>query len=241
MSNLPALIIFFGAVISAISGFWASSSKPKLDRTIVVAKTIVVVGVVISAIGVFWASQQQDSFNLKLLNKSEEIARLNQELANSVIGGDSFCYLTVPNLDSVTTYGLVFAIHQGEHNLYDVEARIVDLDKWDQLEGNLTFTKVDQTETNISIGNLVSHYWPDYRKLCRITFDNGNTRRFNIFFSARNGFWRQSLRFKKIHGKWVYATKVYRDEKVEGKVEGKVIYEKVDDEFPRTAEGNVEW
>lgn len=65
------------------------------------------------------------------------------------------------------------------------------------------------------------------------TLGNGDTRRFNIFFSARNGFFNQALRFKKIQGKWVSATKVKREEKV--------IYEEVDDEFPRTAEGNVEW
>lgn len=224
MNGLPALITFVGAVISAIGGFWASSSKPEP------ARIIVVVGLVISAIGVLWASQQQASFNLNLLNKSEEIARLNQKLANSVSGGDSFCYLEVSSLDSAKNTGQLVVVHQGEHNLYDVHARIVDLEKFDQLEGKLSFATLKQTDTNISIGNLISS---SAQMLHRVTLGNGNMRRFNIFFSARNGFFNQVLRLKKIHGKWVRAMKVLREDKV--------IYEEVDDEFPRTAEGDVEW
>lgn len=223
MSNLPALITFFGAVISALGGFWAST-KPKP------ARVIVIVGLVISALGAYWASKQQDSFNLNLLNKSEEIARLNQEVANSVSGGDSFCYLVVSTIDPVTNTGRLVVVHQGEHSLYDVHVRIVDLEKLDQIKGNLSFATLNQTDTNISIGNLISSF---AQMLQPFTLGNSDTRRFNIFFSARNGFFNQALRFKKIDGKWVYATKVEREDKV--------IYEKVNDEFPRNAEGNVEW
>jgi len=111
-----------------------------------------------------------------------------------------------------------------------VQARIVDLEKFDQLEGKLSFATLKQTDTNISIGNLISSsVW----MLHPVTLGNGNTPGFNIFFSARNGFFNQILRLKKIHGKWVHATKVLREDKV--------IYEEIDDEFPRTDEGKVEW
>ena len=101
-------------------------------------------------------------------------------------------------------------VHQGEHPLYDVHTRIVDLEKLDQLMGNLSFATLKQTDTNISIGNLI----PSAQMLQPFMLGNGNTRRFNIFFPARNGFFTQLLRFKKIHGKWVYATKVEREDKV---------------------------
>lgn len=191
---------------------------------------IIFIGVLISAFGALWASQRQASFERNLREKSEEIARLNQELANSVIGGDSFCYLAVLGPDPVTNTGLLMVAHQGKHNLYDVHARIVDLEKLDQLKGNLSFATLNQTDTNISIGNLIPSHGQMFHP---VTLGNGNTRSFNIFFSARNGSFTQLLRFKKIHGKWVQATKVEREDKV--------IYEKIDDEFPRTAEGNVEW
>ena len=240
MNSLPSFITFIGAVISAVGGFLASSSKPKPGRI----RIIVVVGLVISAVGAFWSSQQQDSFNLNLQNKSEEnarlnqeIARLNQEIVNLISGGDSFCYLLVGDLAPSSNVGRIMVKNPGEYNLYDVHARIVDieksdqlLEKSDQLKVKPTLDMLTQADTHISIGNLISS---SVLVLHPFTLGNGDTRRFNIFFSARNGFFNQVLRFKKIHGKWVCATKVLREDKV--------IYEEVDDEFPRTAGGNVEW
>ena len=197
---------------------------------ILVGVVISVVGVVISGIGAFLASQQQTSSALNLLNKSEEIARLNQELANSVIGGDSFCYLNVANIDSVKNIGIFVVVHRGKDPLYDLNAMIVDLEKKNQIKGKPSLATVRQTSTDIPLGTLIPS---SVRMLDQITLGNGDTRRFSITFSARNGFFIQVLRLKKIHGKWVHATKVLR--------ENKVIYEEVDDEFPRTAEGNVEW
>ena len=200
MNIQPAVIIFVGVAIS-------------------------VLGFLISGFGALRASQQQDNSVLNLLTKSEEIARLHQELANSVIGGDSFCYLVISNIDSVKNIGIFVVLHRGKHPLYDVHARIVDSEK---------FSTVEQTNTDIPLGTLIpSSARTSARMLDRITLGNGDTRSFNIDFSARNGFFFQVLRLKKIHGKWVHATKVLRKDKV--------IYEKVDDEFPRTAEGNVEW
>ena len=196
---------------------------------------MIFVGVLISAVGAFWASQQQASFERNLREKSEEIARLNRELANSVIGGDSFCYLEILSLDSVTNGGILTVTHQGEYHLYDVHARIADLEKSDRLKenrpkGNLSLATLDQINTYTSIGNLT----PSSSLILReFTLGNGTTRGFNIFFSARNGSFTQLLRFKKVNGKWVRATKVER--------ENELLYEKVDDEFPRTTEGGVEW
>ena len=195
---------------------------------ILVGVVISVVGVVISGIGAFRASQQQASSALNLLNKSEEIARLNQELANSMSGGDSFCYLGISPVNLKTNTGWFYVIHQGEYNLYDVHARIIDVEKLHQLvEEKLS---LDQAETNISIGNLIPSLGG---KLSQFTLGNGNTRSFNVTFTARNGFFKQLLWFKKIHGEWLYATKVTRG--------SKVLYEQIDNEFPRTAMGDVKW
>jgi hypothetical protein len=37
---------------------------------------------------------------------------------------------------------------------------------------------------------------------------SGNARDFNVFFSARNGFYTQLLRFRRVNGKWLSATSV---------------------------------
>ena len=194
---------------------------------VLVGVVISVVGVVISGIGAFRASQQQTSSALNLLNKSEEIARLNQELANSMSGGDSYCYLGISPINPKTNTGWFYVIPQGEYNLYDVHARIADVEKLHQLaEDRLP---LDQADTNISIGNLI----PSFAQKFPFTLGNGNTRSFNVLFTARNGFFKQLLWFEKVHGEWLYATKVTRG--------SEVLYEHVDKEFPRTAEGNVEW
>ena len=213
MNILPAVIIFAGVVISAIGGFWAYRRQDsfKLKPAI-----MILIGVVINAAGGLWASHQT--------------AQLNQELVDSIIGGDSFCYLTVGNIDSVKNIGQFVILHEGKNPLYDVHVRIVDLEKFDQIKGKLSFATLKQTDTNISIGNFAP---ASAQMLHQVTLGNGDTRRFTIQFSARNGFFTQALRLKKIHGKWISATKVMR--------EGREDYEEVDDEFPRTADGNVEW
>ena len=232
----PAVIIFVGVLISAFGALWASQQQASFLtwlESISPPAVIIFVGVLISAFGAFWASQQQSSFERNLREKSEEIARLNQELAKSVIGGDSFCYLEILSLNPVTNVGILTVKHQGEYHLYDVHARIGDLEKLDQLKGNLSFATLatlNQINTNISIGNLTPSHG---LILQQVSLGNGDTRAFNIFFSARNGSFTQLLRFKKVNGKWVRATKVER--------ENELLYEKVDDEFPRTTEGGVEW
>ena len=209
MNIQPDVIIFAGVVISAIGGFWAQRQDSfKLKPAI-----MILVGVLINAAGGLWASHQT--------------AQLNQELMNSITGGDSFCRLIIGNIDSVKNIGQFMILHEGKHPLYDVSVRIVDLDKWDQLKGEVSFATM-----NISLGNLIPS---SAQMLHQAALGNGDTRRFTIQFSARNRFFSQALRLKKIHGKWVCATEV-RDMR-----EDKVIYEKIDDEFPRTAEGNVEW
>ena len=227
--GLPAVMTFVGVLISAIGVFWSSQQQASFERK------MIFVGILISAIGVFWSSQQQASFERNLREKNEEIARLNRELANSVIGGNSFCYLEILSLDSVTNVGILTVKHQGEYHLYDVHARIADLEKIDQLKGNLpkgklSLATLNQIHTHISIGNLIPSHGS---VLQQVSLGNGNTRAFNISFSARNGSFTQLLRFKKVNGKWVRATKVER--------ENEVLYEEVDDEFPRTAEGSIKW
>jgi gas vesicle protein len=60
--------------------------------------SVIFIGVIISALGALWAARQQAKSAEALRNKSDEIAALNREIAQSIIGGDSFCYLSVSPL-----------------------------------------------------------------------------------------------------------------------------------------------
>ena len=214
MNILPAIVIFVGALINAIAAFWISWKQDRSNSKIAIAITA---GTVISAFGVLWTSQQQAGFE--------------RELVDSIIGGDSFCYLTVGNIDSVKNIGQFVLLHEGKHPLYDVHVRIHDLDKFDQIKRKPSFATQKQTDTNISLGTLAPS---SARMLYWITLGDGGTRRFTVEVSARNGFLGQALRLKKIDGKWVRATRVTRGW-------DKVIYEEINDKFPRTARGDVEW
>lgn len=191
---------------------------------------VILLGVFLAAIGAFWASQQQAGFERHLRIKSDEIATLNREIANLVTGGNSFCYITFASPDPSTNRGILTIVQQGDHPLYDVNARIVDLQESLQIK-NSTLETILKTQTILPIGNMAQGAAAIFGP-----FDLGDSqnRDFNIFFSSRSGFFTQLLRMRKISNKWIMATKVERNN-------GEVLFEKVDDDFPRTEQGQVQW
>jgi hypothetical protein len=223
---------------------------------------LVLLGALTSAAGAFWASNEQErksnqieKLNEKLVNqqdelitdlrkqlklqeelrlKSDEIADLSKELKNFVIGGESFCYLTVGSLNSSTNIGLLTGVHRGKHHLYDVRARIVDLEKFDEMKGKFSLETMKYTDTNITVGDLVPGY---SAMLSTINLGNSDIRRFNIFFTARNGGFTQLWRLRKIDGKWLEALRVTR---TKGR-EDEVLLEKIDPKYPRNSDGKMVW
>lgn len=191
---------------------------------------LIFIGVILSAIGAFWASKQTANFEHELRRKSDEISELNKEIMKSVIGGDSFCYLTMSSIDNQNNVGLLTIVHQGEHPIYDVNARIVDLQKMDKIKDSLSFQTIMQADTHLHIGNMIKGTASSFAPF---QLGAGMEGDFNIFFSARNGLFVQLLRMKKINNKWISATKVERD--------GKIIFEKIDKDFPMNDEGKINW
>ena len=162
---------------------------------------LIFVGGLISAIGAVWAAFDQNKMSSRLEQKNEEIITLNKSLHESVTGGDSYCYLQLSNSDDP-----MFLInHVGKHPIYDVSARIVDLDTFEQLKSR-SIREVLDCGTNISIGNIP----PNSSKLLDgLLINQVHSLRLNILFSARNGFFSQLLRAKKnSSGRWVTAIRV---------------------------------
>lgn len=150
------------------------------------------------------------------------------ELINYVTGGGSFCYLELSGLSNDSNKANIVVVHQGKHSLYAVTGRIVDLDIFNKIEGNLTFDKLKKSQSYKNIGDLFvgSAY------CSHDVWDLGETqsRRFNIFWMAKNGRFEQLLRFKKVNGKWFCATRVQRDQEI--------LLEKVDDGF---CKDDIDW
>ena len=179
------------------------------------------IGAIGAAIGAFWSSQQEATYQKHLREKSEEIADLNREIVGLVTGGDSFCYMTVSIINPAENIGLLVFVQQGEDPLYGLTARVIDLQKFNQIKNNLTFTNLTQAQKIISIGDMAVRAATITEA---IDLGDGVKKDFNIFFSARNGFFNQELHLRKIANSWLHRTKVTRN--------GHVIYEEVDDDYP---------
>ena len=192
---------------------------------------LVFVGALLSAVGAVWAGIDQNKNSRKLDEKNEEIARLSREIANSVTGGPTVCYLAPmggsPNI--------VTLVSSGDFPLYDVSVRIVDLELFEAKKNEpFTLDSIRKNEVSLDLGGMPPK---SARILGPLLQLSGETRRWNIFFSARNGFFTQLLRMKKVDGVWKSAIRVTRDT---GKG-SEVAFEQITDGYPRGADGAVDW
>jgi hypothetical protein len=193
---------------------------------------VVVFGALVVAAGGFWASWRQSNFNIDLREKNEEIARLQHENASLITGDDSFAYAAFQIFDIDGTAvdahampnNLLLApviIAKGEYPLYDVTVRFVDFRE--PVTNNSALT-------GYQIGNIA----PGLATLTPIRLPHhGKDLKFNIFFSARNGLWVQSLRMPWVGDGWGLANKVMRG--------SQEIYREVSANFPRGQDGSVDW
>lgn len=142
---------------------------------------LIFIGAFISAAGAMWAAQRQAISEKELRQKSDEVAELNKQIALSITGGDSFAYLiptrVAPNAAVLTL------VHQGKYPLYDLHIRIVDLEKWAQHK-HFSLLDVQKDEIHLSIGNVAANQ----ARILGPMQINSDFTRWNIFFSARNGF-----------------------------------------------------
>ena len=158
-----------------------------------------------------------------------ELDAKTADLAAYITGGESACWLlgvTPPASDIVTQ---VVVNHVGKHPLYEVNPRMVDLEVL--YEGNLPHKNFSRSETYLQLGNLI----PGHVKLMQvnISLGSGSSRNFNIFYTARNGSFTQLLRYRRVNGDWIYATKVFREDVT--------LHEQVPEGFPLNANGAIEW
>ncbi|MBU8920743.1 MAG: hypothetical protein KOO63_02675 [Bacteroidales bacterium] len=188
---------------------------------------LIFLGAIFGIIGALWSAHQQTGFEKALRIKSDEIAELNRTTFNAVTGGSSFCYFQI-QFDGLS--GRFVFCHEGDNTLFDVTARIVNLDRFEQLKGNFTFESFQHTDTIMPLGTMISGH-----ALFRgeIPVNQLPKRGYNVFFTARNGAFSQLIRFAKTREGWAAAIKVTRD--------GRELFEKVDDDYPLGEGGTVDW
>jgi gas vesicle protein len=198
---------------------------------------IVLFGGIVAAVGVFLAAMEQSEVQRQLAaknaeiaqkseeiaQKSEEIADLNKRIAGLVTGGDGFCYLWLTNIDSRKNLATLSSFQQGEFPIYDVDARIVDLQHLKQKKPPFALDNFLAGQIFLNLGTMRV----DGIKMLSSNFplSQSEKRDFNVFFTARNGAYMQFLRLRRVQHEWRQATRVIVDEKV--------VFEKVDKGFPK--------
>jgi hypothetical protein len=177
--------------------------------------------------------------NNELQGRLLELSKLNASLAEQGIatttGGDSFCWMTI-NFQfgrPIPTFG-----HCGRYPLYQVWARIVDLNK---MRKNTTSGASLKDDINVHVGDL-SVGGASFNENVVISFSDSVAQNFNVFFAARNGWWCELLRLRKVNEHWASALQVSITPSADGSQPGKVAaFEKIDNDYPRNADGSVEW
>ena len=226
---LPAVLVALGAVL-AISGGWA-----------------LVVGTGMSAVGGLWAfvrsERQSDEgkderlqYEQELRKKSDEITALTERVLSTTTGGTGFCWLSPTNVQGDSM--LIAFCHKGEFPLYDLTAEMIDhaalvLTEQEQLENRFDRNRLKNATQVFKVGTLPTGHASGLTPL-RLPPDKDRVG-FVVRFVARNGSWHQQLYMRRVQGRWVYATRVYRG------LDAAVIYERVIAEFPRDDTGNVQW
>jgi hypothetical protein len=170
-----------------------------------------------------------ESIATKVAVLLKDLEEKTVNLLGHLSGGESFCYLMLASLNRNGNTGQATVIQQGKHPLYDVSARILDLQAFEMIKGNLTFENLRTTEIHRAYGLLI----PGYCKSGEFwNLGDGAVRGFNIFWTARNGGFIQQLRFRRVDGQWYHATKVER---------GAVLLEEIQPGYPRNEQGEVDW
>lgn len=220
----PAVIVFVGASISAAGALWIALSEKRRGLKAIA----IFVGAFISAAGALWASGQQAQFERELRVKSDDIAA-------SITGGDSFCYLWFVSGGGSPNEPILMLIHQGKYPLYDVQLDILDVEKGDQLRMPLTVEGVlAQAHTILNVGTMSPG---QVRMSGRWHLPDGQGQRYQVDILARNGVVNQSIRLQRVNSHWKQATKVTRRQ---GDVVVSLL-EKADPEFPRDNAGAIRW
>lgn len=160
--------------------------------------------------------------------KSEDIAELKNHIASTITGGDSFAYI-IPVFQSANASPILTVVHRGEYPLYDLSVRIVDLAKLGGKAPSLSEMK------SSVIGNLS----PNHAAPIGNVQINGESLRWNLFFSARNGFFTELLRVQRVGNEWKTALKVMNRPTADEEV--KTLFERIDQDYPLGKDAMVEW
>ena len=171
----------------------------------------------------------EDSFGSvgeRLNHLVDELETKTQHMIGYITGGDSHLYF-MPVLGEGNKIQWI-ACHCGDYPLHQVTVRIVDLEI---LLGYYKPEGHKDCDSRHDIGEI--HFGSNFMLGENVIGDRQRCS-FNIFTYARNGKFLQEVRFEKVGDALLKALRITN-------VDGNVIREEIDPNFPLDAEGKVEW
>jgi len=194
---------------------------------------VVLIGGLVAAAAVFFSQFEQQRVECKLDEANEQITRLSKNLVEFTIGGEGYCYASIAKL------GVLVFVNDTNAPLYDVSVRIVDVNAMHAQiaesrrrfgESDLDWGLLQQAERHHFLGNI----GPNSANISSVQIPlNDPSLRWNLFYSARNGFWTQQIMAAQADQQVEFALRVARDDST--------LFQKVPDAFPRTGDGSVNW
>jgi hypothetical protein len=177
----------------------------------------------------------EDSFNTldtKINKMMGDVEVTTARMLAQLTGGDSFPCLSLGMFNSAVDQCVVTLISNGAYPLYDLNVRIVDIQKFNAIAPNITFQSISSTTSTFQVGNLNQNSAIILQQAWQL--NHTPVQSYNAFFIARNGNFTQIIRLVKQNGTWIVATKV-EDQN------NKILFEQVDPNFPRNASMQVVW
>jgi hypothetical protein len=229
----PASIaLLLGGLVTAGAGLMGALTSETNKRTLHRIAWATFVGGLIVVFCGFWAAANQ-------VRSDAEIRELNEKISKSITGGSSFCFLELLRLnDHPNPFIRIPSLkHEGTFPLYDVSITITDLDVFEQVKRDgLKWEEVLSNRRVYQIGNIPPDVSRPIGEMWQLP--EKDYIRYNILISARNGFFSQRLRLRRMNGQWREATIVTTAATADAP---QVLHKKVDAGFPLNQQGEVDW
>lgn len=182
--SLPMVLVALGAILSATGGFIATyrQNHEKVESALAKAES-----------------------EKELRLRSDEIAELNKKIAQSITGGDSYCYVSF--VLGLVDSPMMTLVHEGDFPSYDVSIRIWEPANYGNNPKASNIEDVMKKDININIGNMSPRM---ARLLGRYDLRGRTEVELAIQIGARNGFTNQTIVLRRIDGTWKGSNRVRR-------------------------------
>jgi hypothetical protein len=151
------------------------------------------------------------------------------EIVAHITGGNSFCYVRLFNISGQTNMTQLIVINGGAHTVFDAQVRVTDLECFEKSVASKGVIPLMSCNSSFPVPSMITANHAA-GPIGTLSLADGAVRRFNIFWSARNGDWVQLLRLVKVDGNWRSAIRVFRGEEV--------LFEEIQPEVPREVLGS---